>query len=202
MKNYLSILFLFFIAFSTYANIPYRAVINGPSKIGCGSVYKYKVTLEGLGEEYIDDAHNGWYPLPPDASLYVSGQYATVTAPNTAMNLILECDVDIASPYNNNGLETLHASIAITVVEPAFVITRENMSGNTVTTTSPISIFGNVDYDGEQNTTDGDCSLSFFDDELLSFSVDVSDAALIANRGTVKLSVPANYRFWDDYYRI
>lgn len=198
MKKYLSIMFLFVIAFSALANVPYRAVINGPSKIGCGSVYKYKVTLEGLGEEYIDNPHDGWYPLPPDASLYVSGQYATVTAPNTAMNLILECDVRIASPHNHYGTETLHASLTINVIDPTFIVTRENMSGDNVTTTSSIPIFGNVDYDGEQDLTDGDSSLSFFDDELLYFSVDVSDASLIANRGTVKLSVPADYRFWDD----
>lgn len=50
MKKAYLCFFVFFTAICdlALANVPYRAVINGPQNIGCNSVFQYKATLDGF----------------------------------------------------------------------------------------------------------------------------------------------------------
>lgn len=200
MKKAYLCFFVFFTAICdlALANVPYRAVINGPQNIGCNSVFQYKATLEGLPETYIFSVL--WYPCF-DVSYTPNGQFALVTAPSEPTSFVLECDVCIGSPSNPYSSETLHASISITAAVPSFNFSRENLFAAYVSNTSVVPIYGNVDFDGNQLVKDGSCSVAFYDDELLYFDIDTSDSTLRINRGKVKLSVPNGFRLWDTLYR-
>ncbi len=182
-----------------FANVPYCAKIEGPNKVGHGSVFKYKATLEGLDESYYIFRVE-WH-IDPDFSYTTSGQYATITAPSHLNSMTLECDVNIASPNVTDTSEWLRASINVTLADPVFTFERENVFKDIITDASLVPIFGNVDYDGGGTGTDGASTLSFYDDELLWLGVDLSDRTLRVNRGTAKLSIPADFRFWEFCYR-
>lgn len=181
-----------------FANVPFSATIDGPEKIGHGSVFKYKATLEGLDESLIFRVD--WH-IDPDFIHTTSGQYATVTSPTYLNSMVLECDVYVGYPDTTNSLLCLQASINVVLADPIFKFERENYRKQIVTDTSLIPIFGNVDYDGGGTVTDGASTSGFYDDELLWLQVDLLDRTLRVNRGNVKLSVPNDFRFWEYCYR-
>jgi|GEM_PF-6465273 hypothetical protein len=200
MKKAYLCFFVFFTAICdlALANVPYRAVINGPQNIGCNSVFQYKATLEGLPESYIHRVF--WYPCF-DVSYTSNGQFALVTAPSEPTSFVLECDVYIGPSSNPYLSEILHASISITAAVPSFNFSREDLFATYVSNSSVVPIYGNVDFDGNQSVKDGSCNGAFYDDELLYFNIDPSDTTLRINRGKVKLSIPTGFRLWTHLYR-
>lgn len=195
-----TLLITFFTLASNFvlANVPFSATIDGPEKIGHGSVFEYKAILEGLDESLIFRVD--WH-IDPDFIHTTSGQYATVTSPTYLNSMVLACDVYVGYPDTTNSLLCLQASINVVLADPIFKFERDNFEDNTITDTSLVPIFGNVDYDGGGTATDGTSTSSFYDDELSWFTVDLTDRLLRVNRGNVKLLIPTDFRFWDSRQR-